>query len=170
MSYQKKIYEYLKDIEVGVGGYTGKDVSGAAKAIDRPYRTVRRWIDHLIVEDPDFAELTYLGKREPIYTSIESEYVKSRLQQNCLLSKKTLLEELNEKRAAMNMDKMTTPSFYRWVNEVLRELDIDENDPYRWLKTKGLDVTRKYNLKKTRKSINELFSYRGLKNRSEGRE
>ena len=43
-------------------------------------------------------------------------------------------------------------------------MGIDENDPYRWLKTKEIAVTEKYPIENARASIKTLFSFRDLKN------
>jgi hypothetical protein len=46
----------------------------------------------------------------------------------------------------------------------MHNLGIEENDPYRWLKTKEIAVTEKYTIENARASIQTLFSFRDLKN------
>jgi hypothetical protein len=45
-------------------------------------------------------------------------------------------------------------------------MGIDKNDPYRWLKTKGIMVTEKFSIENARASIKTRFSFRDLKNTS----
>ena len=50
------------------------------------------------------------------------------------------------------------------VENLMHNPGIDEKDPYRWLKTKGINVTEKYTVENARASIQTLFSFRDLKN------
>jgi hypothetical protein len=43
-------------------------------------------------------------------------------------------------------------------------MGINENDPYRWLKTRGTSVTEKYSIENARVAIQTLFSFRDLRN------
>jgi hypothetical protein len=40
-------------------------------------------------------------------------------------------------------------------------MGINENDPYRWLKTKGMSVTERYSIENARVSIQTFFPLHG---------
>jgi hypothetical protein len=78
--------------------------------------------------------------------------------------KSLLLEELNKRRIEEGKSQIPLSTFYKFLGNLMNSMGIDENDPYRWLKTKGITVTEKYFIENARASIQTPFSFRDLKN------
>ena len=64
--------------------------------INRPPKTVRRQIEKLRDNDASFSNFTYIGKRYTDLTLDEMSFLQYTLQDNCLMLKSLLLEDLNK--------------------------------------------------------------------------
>ena len=158
------IYSQLKEVQEKYGGYTGTDIATISRKINRQPKTVRRQIEKLRDYDASFSIFTYIGKRYIDLTLDEISFLQYRLQDNCLMLKSLLLEDLNKRRIEEGKSQIPLSTFYKFLGNLMNGMGINENDPYRWLKTKGMSVTEKYSIENARVSIQTLFSFRGLKN------
>jgi hypothetical protein len=163
---KESIYSQLKGAQEKYGGYTGKDIAILSRRINRKPGTVRRQIEKLIEEDASFSNFTYIGKRYIDLTLDEISFLQYRMQDNCLMLKSLLLEELNKRRIEEGKSQIPQSTFYKFLENLLNSMGIDKNDPYRWLKTKGITVTEKFSIENARASIQTRFSFRDLKNTS----
>ncbi|MBE9592594.1 MAG: hypothetical protein IMF19_03860, partial [Proteobacteria bacterium] len=115
-------------------------------------------------EDASFSNFTYIGKRYTDLTLDEISFFQYKLQDNCLMLKSLLLEALNKRRIEEGKSQIPLSTFYKFLGNLMNSMGIDENDHYRWLKTKGINVTEKYFIENARASIQTPFSFRDLKN------
>jgi len=53
--------------------------------------------------------------------------------------KSLLLEELNKRRIEVGKSQIPLSTFYKLLGNLMNSRGIDENDHYRWLKTKGIN-------------------------------
>lgn len=161
---KEMIYSQLKEAQEKYGGYTGKDIATISRKISRQPKTVRRQIEKLREEYASFSNFTCIGKRYIDLTLDEITFLQYRLQGNCLMLKSLLLEKLNKRRIDKGNSRIPPSTFYKFLGNLMNGMGIDENDPYRWLKTKGMSVTEQYSIENARASIQTPFSFRDLKN------
>ena len=88
----------MREAQEKYGGYTGKDIAFISREINRQPKTVRRQIEKFRDDDASFSNFTYIGKRYTDLTLDEISFLKYKLQDNCLMLKSLLLEELNKRR------------------------------------------------------------------------
>ena len=100
--FKEIIYSQLKEAQEKYGGYTGKDISAISRKINRQPKIVRRHIEKLKETDAVFSNFTYIGKQYIDLTLDKLSFLQYRMQDNCLMLKSVLLEELN-KRALKEM-------------------------------------------------------------------
>jgi hypothetical protein len=162
--FREIIYSPLKEAQEKYGSYTGKDISAISRKINRQPKTVRRHIEKLREKDAAFSNFTYIGKQYIDLTLDEMSFLQYRMQDNCLMLKSLLLEDLNKRRTEEGKSQIAPSTFYRFLENLMKSMGIDENDPYRWLKTKEIAVTEKYSIENAKASIQTLFSFRDLKN------
>jgi hypothetical protein len=162
--FKEIIHSYLKEAQEKYGGYTGNDIAMISRKINRQPGTLRRQIEKLRGEDAAFSNFTYIGKRYTDLTLDEILFLQYKLQDNCIMLKSLLLEELNKRRIEEGKSQIPLSTFYKFLGNLMNNMEIYENDPYRWLKTKGINVTEIYSIDNARAPLKTLFSFRDLKN------
>jgi hypothetical protein len=126
--FKEIIYSQLKEAQEKYGGYTGKDIAAISREIYRKPGTVRRQIEKLREEDASFSNFTYIGKQYIGLTLDEISSLQYKLQDNCLMLKSLLLEELNKRRIEEGKNRIPQSTFYRFLENPMHNLGIDEND------------------------------------------
>ncbi|MBL7117784.1 MAG: hypothetical protein ISS94_03245 [Candidatus Syntrophoarchaeum sp.] len=153
------IYSQLKEAQEKYGGYTGKDISAISRKINRQPKTVRRHIEKLREKDAAFSNFTYIGKQYIDLTLDEISFLQYRMQDNCLMLKSLLREELNKRRTEEGKSQIAQSTFYRFIENLMNSMGIERinerlkecekwlNECYVWL---GNPI-RHYDLIKRRK-------------------
>jgi plasmid stabilization system protein ParE len=132
------IYSQLKEAQEKYGGYTGKDIAIISRKINRQPKTVRRQIEKLRDKNASFSDFTYIGKRYIDLTLEEISFLQYRLQDNCLMLKSLLLEELNKRRIEEGKSQIPPSTFYKFLGNLMilrgeknwNSMDVKKNNHF----------------------------------------
>jgi hypothetical protein len=139
--FKEIIHSYLKEAQEKYGGYTGNDIAMISRKINRQPGTLRRQIEKLRGEDAAFSNFTYIGKRYTDLTLDEILFLQYKLQDNCIMLKSLLLEELNKRRIEEGKSQIPLSTFYKFLGNLMNNMEIYENDEDQIVSTDAISTS-----------------------------